>query len=588
VTSPIKYFRDRIKRLIELGPLGVWTRIKEEPRYWGRLFKHTYRLFMDNRGPYQANALAYRTMVSMVPIFALMVSMMTLIMGQLSAEQLSPETSPKTEMSAPADGSTVSGPVPGSTVSSADISNVMVATEDGATMVPVLVGDTAKNKKGGSPFKKPGIPGVSELGLEGHDIYDDIAANFLETVMPEFPERQDIMAEIKPHVANFVEQARKGAVIGFLILFLASVFLINAIETIFNNIWHVRRRRAWSFRVLAYTALTFLIPVLLGLSIYITALFSADDFLASIAGLEFVRSITPIRWTLEQTTGIISGIGLPVMIVWVLFLAMFKWLPNTKVEARSALFTSFLVAMAFELFKWGFSFFAGRMVASRQIWWGSLGVFLIFLVWVYIIWWIILFGAQLTYVIQNYRYVFRKGHELEGRVGDAYLACRVMLEIGKSHIQGDHVPSVRNLAETIEVEVPRIQNVLEKLMEANLVILGSSSGKFYDEVYVPGRDLGKVTMADVVHTVTDVWRKPATDKDKGEESADIEPGQLAEDPEKIFEAVLDQRLGLINSGLNITFRELLEKEKALYLADSMINGDGQESQGEENAQDSAV
>jgi membrane protein len=471
--------KETLARLRELGLRDVGLLLREQFRYWVRILRRSYRLFVENRGPYQANALAYRTMVSLVPMLAFMIYLLTWIMGEGAEADL-------------------------------------------------------------------------KMKLQ------DLMQNYL---VPE----SKIIEKTFEVISGFIAGAKSGTIIGFVILLLTSVFLINAIETIFNNIWHITRRRSIGWKILSFTSMTILIPLLLGISIYTTARISVDTFTELLTQNAVARHIPLVPWAWQM----FKGIGLPLGTAWVLFLALYKWLPNTRVETAPALISSFLAALCFELGKMGFSYFAVEMVGSKQLVWGSLGVFLVFLMWVYLIWLIVLFGAQLTYVIQNYRYVLRINPDLEKRVGETYLACRVMLEIGKNHLRGDQVPSVRKLAGRLEVEVPRLQKILSQLIDANLVILGTTGDQRgnYEEVYVPGRDLGSITVAEVIRTVNDAWRIPSLKSrnslkpsmPKGEAGSTSLPTEAAATPEHdALDKLLNQSRVSLENELDISFRDLLE------------------------------
>ncbi len=462
-----KDFSDRIK---ELGPSGVYVEAKEQPRYWYRVMRQTVKLFFENRGPYQANALAYRSMISLVPMLAFMISLLTWLM----------------------------------------------------------------------PYQ---LENLTEK---------------LQQVMKQYvvPESQIIQSTFE-FIDKFINQAQQGAQFGFIIMLVTSILLINGIEVIFNNIWHVTHRRPYGWRVLSYTALTVLIPLMLGLSMYMTAQVQVESIERAVQENLGLARLPLFTWTWS----LFKDLGIPMAIVWALFLAVYKWLPNTRVEFWPALIGSLVAAAAFEIGKWGFSFFAAKMVEGRQLWWGTMGVFLVFLVWVYLVWWIILFCAQLTYVIQNYRFALRKRDELDFRAGDVYLASRVMLEISKSHFHGDPAPTVSELAESLGIDVPRIQATLARLMEANLIILGTSPGgrRTREEVHVPGRDLGSITVADVVMAATDAWQMPGPRVHfENPDRSDDAPADPPKTPEETLDRLLDVSLGTSKSYLKVTLREILE------------------------------
>lgn len=459
--------KEAVARARELGPLGLLSLLIEEFKYWYRILRRSIRLFIDNRGTYQANTLAYRCMVSLVPMLAFIISINFLM---------------------------------------------------------------------------------------GTDITGELQEILQKYVVPD----SNIVGSTFEIITQFQEQARKGTIIGFLVLLLTSIFLINAIETIFNNIWHVTRRRPYASRALNYTAMTILIPVLLGISIYMTAQLQAGKIVDTFTDNVVIEYLPLAQWA----WGIIVKFGLPLATVWALFLAMYKWLPNTRVDTKAALVPSLFAAFLFELCKWGFSFFAAQMVISRELWWGSLGVFLVFLMWVYLIWLIVLFGAQLTYVIQNYRYALRKGYDFERMIGESYLALRVMLEIAKRHLAGDHGPSAMQIAENLEVDVPRVSGVLSRLTDVDLAVMGTIHGKrgAYEEVYMPGKDIATISLAEVIWEISDLWLMPGNNIDNNHEDTDPEKIENeSKTPERSLELVLKKNWDLLESNLSLSLRDLLEQ-----------------------------
>jgi len=160
-----------------------------------------------------------------------------------------------------------------------------------------------------------------------------------------------------------------------------------------------------------------------------------------------------------------------------------------------------------------------------------------------------LFCGQLAYVIQNYRFVLRKGHQLEGRVGEAFIASNVMLEIAARHFRGETPPTIRDLAEQLEVEVPRVQFSVSRLLEANLIIIGAAGKDRETEVYVPGRDLGAITLTEVVRCATDIWRIPSSVRHAHHQHRDSSEEKL--------EAILQQSQTRVQEVLNVTIRDLL-------------------------------
>ncbi len=97
---------------------------------------------------------------------------------------------------------------------------------------------------------------------------------------------------------------------------------------------------------------------------------------------------TVVWATLLRVVPLISG--------FLLFLALFQWVPTKRVHWRSAFSGAGLAALAWELAKSSFSWYLASGLASYTIIYGSLSSVIVLLFWIYISATIALFGAHLT------------------------------------------------------------------------------------------------------------------------------------------------------------------------------------------------
>ncbi|MGZ4036880.1 MAG: YihY/virulence factor BrkB family protein, partial [Bacteroidia bacterium] len=83
-----------------------------------------------------------------------------------------------------------------------------------------------------------------------------------------------------------------------------------------------------------------------------------------------------------------------------MFTLLYMIMPNTKVKFGSALFAAFFTTIFFELLKWAYIAFqvgVGRLNAI----YGSFAALPLFLIFVQYAWYIVLYGAEIAYSIQN-------------------------------------------------------------------------------------------------------------------------------------------------------------------------------------------
>jgi membrane protein len=99
---------------------------------------------------------------------------------------------------------------------------------------------------------------------------------------------------------------------------------------------------------------------------------------------------------------------IPWLFTFLMFLALYRWVPNTDVRWRPALWGALVAAVAWELAKNGFAWYLGSGWADYQVVYGSLATVIVLMFWVYISGLIVLLGAHLSAAIAR-RADSRKG-----------------------------------------------------------------------------------------------------------------------------------------------------------------------------------
>ncbi len=199
-----------------------------------------------------------------------------------------------------------------------------------------------------------------------------------------------------------VSPAMLGGITG--VVFLYIVFkLLNAIEESFNQIWGVQTPRSLLGRARNYISVLVVAPVLMLLARTVSGTLSYSS-----------RNewLGPLVRTLLQLA--------PVLVMTLAFVAVFLFLPNTKVKFRAALsgaLASATMAILLQVFLMKF----GSVVFSSEKYsvYGSFAVVPVFLFWMYLNWGILLFGAELAFAIQN-----RETYAAERLVARASAASR--------------------------------------------------------------------------------------------------------------------------------------------------------------------
>ena len=190
-------------------------------------------------------------------------------------------------------------------------------------------------------------------------------------------------------VNSYLIHTKSGIFLGVGLIFMlyTVLMLVNNVEETFNQIWQVNNSRPILRSFANYLAMFFLFPIIIvistGLSVFMeTVAGKMDDFVI----------LEPIVHKLFSF--------FPFMLMSLLFIFLYVYMPNTKVRFSCAIIPGILAGIAMHLLQIAY--------IHSQIWvtgynaiYGSFAALPLFMLWVQISWAICLFGAQLTYTNQN-------------------------------------------------------------------------------------------------------------------------------------------------------------------------------------------
>jgi membrane protein len=189
--------------------------------------------------------------------------------------------------------------------------------------------------------------------------------------------------DIQHYMDLFTVQATHLPTVGILFLFLTATLLIYTVEETFNQIWQTKFKKQKFLAWCLYWMVLLMAPLAIGLSVFLSTL------LFSLSWFERVAIIkTPLLAALS--------LGINTALFSVLYIIV----PNAKVGLRTGLLGGLLAAGLFEIAKKGFAFYIHKF-ANYTLIYGALSTIPIFLLWVYISWFIVLYGALFTHAIHH-------------------------------------------------------------------------------------------------------------------------------------------------------------------------------------------
>ena len=186
-------------------------------------------------------------------------------------------------------------------------------------------------------------------------------------------------AALREYLSEFSQQARQLTGIGVAVLMVTAFLMLLNIEKAFNAIWRIRYPRRGISSFLLYWAVLSLGPLLLG------AGFVVSTYMAS---LSFLSGDAVLASAWRQLLG-----WLPLLLSIAAFTLIYIAVPNTRVRLKHAFAGGLLVALLFEGAKACFALYVA-LFPSFQLIYGAFAAFPLFLLWIYVSWLIILFGAE--------------------------------------------------------------------------------------------------------------------------------------------------------------------------------------------------
>jgi membrane protein len=216
-----------------------------------------------------------------------------------------------------------------------------------------------------------------------------------------------ISTTVLGYVGEFAQQAARLTAVGLLFLAFSALALIMTVDHALNDIWQVRNRRPFGQRMLIYWALLTLGPLLIGASL------TASSFVWSPSAAELRHIPWLLRGLLDYAPVLLSGFA---------YSALYVFVPNRLVRWRDALIGGFVAAILSELLKVGFAFFIAR--GSVRSMYGAFAALPLFLLWMYLSWYALLFGAAIAATLPRLRST-RFSDEL--RAGNAFITALALL-----------------------------------------------------------------------------------------------------------------------------------------------------------------
>ena len=288
-------------------------------------------------------------------------------------------------------------------------------------------------------------------------------------------------------VNSYLVHTKSGLFLGIGLLFMlfTVIMLISNIERTFNDIWQVKKPRSMFRTITDYTSMLLLMPVVIvitsGISIFFATIFKQIEDTMVIGSLaQFFLQLLPYV--------LMSGV----------FIALYLFMPNTKVKLSCALVPGILAGVAMQGLQL-FYIHSQIWVSSYNAIYGSFAALPLFMLWIQISWLICLFGAELCYASQNMDdYAFKaKTEDLSHRY-KMLLSLVLASRICRNFSEGAKPLSALKLKLATGIPIRIVNDLLYQLVQINILTEIPGGDKDGESLYQPAECITRLSVGTLI------------------------------------------------------------------------------------------
>jgi len=192
--------------------------------------------------------------------------------------------------------------------------------------------------------------------------------------------------EFSQQFSELISSAGQLTAIGVISLAITSILMLSTIESSLNFIFKVTRQRRFTTKITLYWTVITLGPLLLGTA------FSMRGYLYTL------QKFMPENLLDNQTLLLL----LPSFMTMLTLVLVYVLVPNKKVNILSAFVGAIIAVIIFSFLREGFAFVILKSATYKTLY-GALATIPVFLIWMYLAWAVVIFGAVVTAALDEFR-----------------------------------------------------------------------------------------------------------------------------------------------------------------------------------------
>jgi membrane protein len=305
--------------------------------------------------------------------------------------------------------------------------------------------------------------------------------------------QQEVLLKVYEYAESLLEVTKSGVIagIGVVILFWSVINVLSQIEGSLNDIWEIKESRSWGRKFSDYLAIMLLSPLFILLSSSVTVYIQTQITVLT-NQFELLGFISPLIF--------FSFKLIPYVLIWILFTIIYVLMPNTKVTIKAGLLAGIVAGTIFQIVQWGYISFQVGTARYNAIY-GSFAALPLFLMWVQISWWVVLFGAELSFANQNV-----DTYEYEPDSNKVSSAFKMLLTLHIAHLliknfaKGAKPLTDTDISHQLRTPIRLVHAILYDLVRSR-VISQTRTSDSQNFGYQPARDINTLTIKFIVDAI---------------------------------------------------------------------------------------
>ena len=303
--------------------------------------------------------------------------------------------------------------------------------------------------------------------------------------------------EVASRIINFsnslLQNASGGFIagVGIIILFWTIISVLSNIESVFNEIWGVKKPRSLGRKFSDYLSIMLVCPFLLVVSGSATVVISSQARLL----------IQKLGFLSQNASLLLLSLNLlPYLAIWITFTFIFIFMPNAKVRLKSGILAGIVAGTVFQLAQGVYIDFQIG-VANYGAIYGSFAALPLFLIWLQISWFIVLFGAELSFAHQNVdTYEFEQDCLSVSHSFKTLLSLLIAHLLVKNFCKAQKPLDDAEISRVLDIPIRLVRQILYELTESG-IISEVRQREEKDIAYQPACDVDQLTVKYVIDSL---------------------------------------------------------------------------------------